>query len=315
MTAERILFIQTETPPYVIHAIQRLKQQSPFRYSEILLLCREEDLEQFRNVEEVTRFLTFSGQSLVKNFLFWKQLNKFGGEIVCAMFSGRAIFWKQKLFFFLHTAKHHLAFDARLDLHEITARTIPRIFRQEPPLFDAIESSGEISRRVLLIQTEHNAKTLQAIESLRHSKLAGPIPIWVFCRDDKSSVFESNPGVAGVFTYSSGELLNNLKNLWKVARFRPNLLAAIFSERPIFRWHKLLFFFLPAKHRLVFNENLDCFYWKLTNFRLLFHKKTFHLLPFWDFLRTVTKIFLFLPRFFYLVIWATAIKLRGKCTF
>ena len=252
--------------------------------------------------------------SQIKERGLWKTWLKtrgqdFGSAVV--FFSGEKGFLALKLLPFLRRVPRILIVNERGNYFFANTRTMARFFYQR---FRDGYSLPTLTSRVLLIQTEHNAQTLKAIRSLRHRKLAGPVPVWVFCREDKRSVFESTPGVAGVFTYSSGGLFENWKDLWRLARFQPNLLAAIFSGRPIFRWHKFLFFLLPAKNRLIFNENLDCFYWKLTNLHLLFHRSASYLLPFRVFLRTIAKIFLFLPRFFYLVIWITIIKLRSRYT-
>ena len=87
-------------------------------------------------------------------------------------------------------------------------------------------------------------------------------PIWVFCREDKRTFYESIPGVDDVRTYSPGSFRANLKTIFGLARSRVEVVSAIFSPQPTFRLQKLLFVLLPARHRLAFNQDLNCYYLK-----------------------------------------------------
>ena len=80
----------------------------------------------------------------------------------------------------------------------------------------------------------------------------------------KKTLYESWPEVSEVVTYESGQTLANLRTILKLARMRVDVLAAIFSGRPIFRLHKLMFLLLPARARLVFNEHRGCWYLRRT---------------------------------------------------
>ena len=51
----KILFIQTETPRYVTHAIKKLKEGRIHPHSEIVLVCCEQDREEFERNSTSTK--------------------------------------------------------------------------------------------------------------------------------------------------------------------------------------------------------------------------------------------------------------------
>lgn len=305
----RILFFQTEAPRYITEAIRKLKQPALFPDCEITLVCREADRPLFQDLREIAAIRTYSRRSLRHNLRLWRELKKADPDLISAVFSGRPFFRKQKLFFFLFSARRRLVFNARLDCYSLTFRTFFRIFRKEPLLFE--DSKGPVT--ILLIQTEEDLESGKAIEVLKNPKVAGEARISVFCGEEKRAFFQSLSGVQQVFSYRVGKPLETIKTLWKLARWRPDIVAAIFSGRPTFRKQKFLFFLLPARNRLVFNQNLDCFYLTKEGIRQaadLFGQTGPFLSVAKIFFRQVAKILLFLPRFLYLVSWISILKCR-----
>ena len=180
----RILFLQTEVPSYVSKAIPQLKAPELFPKSEILLVCRQEDRSLFQDLSEVAATLTYSRRSLRHNLRLFKQLAHFEPDLISAVFSGRPIFRKQKLFFFLFPVRRRLVFNANLDCYDLTPLTVPRILRREPLLPEAGEME-EGTHEVLLIQTEGDLETRQAIQTLSDPRVVTGARISIFCRDDK----------------------------------------------------------------------------------------------------------------------------------
>ncbi|MDA2926239.1 hypothetical protein MYX78_03230 [Acidobacteria bacterium AH-259-G07] len=302
----RLLLVQTETPLYVSHAIGKLKEKKLFPRSEIILLCREADRSEFDSNSQIDQILTYSGGRLWNNFQLWKEIKKLDADMVCAIFSGRPYFKKAKLLFFFLPVRRHLVFNARLDCYDLSPRTFFWIFRKVPLLFE----TEEISHRVVLLQTEHRQDTRSALSVLSNPRIVPKARISVFCAEDSRNIFESLPEVEKVFTWNRHKLLKSLRAAWRMARFHPDVLAAIFSGRPVFRKQKLLFFLLPARHRLVFNENLDCFYLSWRTFHRFFIREAEGTGVPGTFLRKIVRVPLFLPRFAYLSMWATIMKLK-----
>ena len=254
----RILVIQTESPTYVRRAIKVLRKPEMFPRSRICLLCRKEDADRFRNISGLERVLTYSRRKVWSNMGLWRDLKGF--DAVAAVFSGRGVFRKQKLLYFLLPIRHHLAFNARSDCYRLTPRTLSWTLRKDPSFF-AAEKQPVSS--ILFFPTDEDSRACKAIERLQDPKVVSPQPIWVFCREDKRSFYQALPGVEEVRTYAPGRTRENLKTVLALARSRVEVVSSIFSPQPAFRLQKLLFVLLPARHRLAFNqEDLNCYYLK-----------------------------------------------------
>ena len=94
---------------------------------------------------------------------------------------------------------------------------------------------------------------------------------------------------------------------------RVDLVCAIFSGRPIFRLQKLLFLTLPARNRLVLNENLDCYMLRGNLGQFLRPRDRQQERDFSAFVvigRTLAKGLLFVPRFLYLILWAAFVTAK-----
>ena len=254
----RILVIQTESPTYVRRAIEVLRKPEMFPRSRICLLCRKEDADRFRNVSGLESVLTYSRRKVGSNVGLWRDLKGF--DAVAAVFSGRGVFRKQKLLYFLLPIRHHLAFNARSDCYRLTPRTLFWTLRKDPSFFAAEKQPAS---PILFLLTDEDSRARKAIERLQDPKVVSPQPIWVFCREDKRSFYQALPGVEEVRTYAPGRTRENLKTVLALARSRVEVVSSIFSPRPAFRLQKLLFVLLPARHRLAFNqEDLNCYYLK-----------------------------------------------------
>lgn len=300
----KILFMQTETPRYLARALEKLKEKDLHPHSEIVVLCREKDREVFEGNPHVNRVLTYQGGRLKTNLGLAKHIRQVDADVACAVFSGRPFFRKLKLFYFFLPIRRHLVFNAQLDCYYLTPRKFLWIFRKEPPLFDSAEASHQ---RVLLLQTEDPTSTLSALDTLLDPRVVPNASVSVFCSETNRHLFECLEGVQEVFTYHPGRLWRSLRTLFRMVRTRTDVAAAVFSGRPVFRKQKALFFLLPARSRLVFNEKLDCFYLNWRNFSWLFTKS--NQAPVALLLKAL-RLLCFLPRFLYLVIWATVMKLK-----
>ena len=254
----RILVIQTESPTYVRRAIEVLRKPEMVPRSRICLLCRKEDADRFRNVSGLESVLTYSRRKVGSNVGLWRDLKGF--DAVAAIFSGRGVFRKQKLLYFLLPIRHHLAFNARSDCYRLTPRTLSWTLRKDPSFFAAEKQPVS---PILFLLADEDSRARKAIEKLQDPKVVSPHPIWVFCRADKRSFYQALPGVVEVRTYAPGRTRENLQTVLALARSRVEVVSSIFSPQPAFRLQKLLFVLLPARHRLAFNrEDLNCYYLK-----------------------------------------------------
>jgi len=312
----RILLIQTETAPHVAEVLKKLKGKELFPVSELILLCRGEDRDRFKSNPQVNQLLIFK-KSMRNYYQLWRQLRDLNPDIVCALFSGRSYFKKPKLLFFLLPIRWRLVFNAKLDCYDFKLRTFLRIFRQESLLLETTVTDN--LPRLLMIQTEHHLEVIRALERARAKKVAPEARVSILCHHNMESTFRSLPNVEEIYTYDSKNLLEGLRIIRRITDSGTDVVAAIFSGRPIFLKQKLLFFLLPARKKLIFNENLDCFHFSWQRIHLLFAlilrrfqvADTARQLSLLGLLmHKGSKLLLFFPRFAYLLIWATLMKLK-----
>jgi hypothetical protein len=306
----RILLLQTEAPEYIAETVQRLRSPDLFPQSQILLACREEDCSRLQKLEGVEQIVSYGKASKLKeSFSIWRKTKKFRPDINCAVFTGRPIFRKQKLAYFLLGSRQKLAFNASLDNYWMTFTSWHRVFAKEPLLPELI---GETKTDVLVIETAAGSEMLRAIQILQEPHVVPAAGIRVFCRADRRTLFESQAGVDRVVTYSKESLRENLAVIWEILRSRPDVVCAVFSNSRVFRKHKLLFWMVPAGSRLVFNRHLDCFFVDRFSLHYLLDLDRTQFSPLQLLVRLTLRGFLFLPRFAYLLIWRAATKLKRR---
>lgn len=306
----RILLLQTEVVELTIKALDRLDRQSLFVGSRVTVVCRSQDAELFRSHPRVDDVIPFQrGDGWTGSFRLWRKIQDQNADVIAAVLTGRPVFRKQKLYYLLSTIRRHLVFNSSLDAYWLSLFRLPRLLKKDPTL-----SLPDVEHDVLFIQTEAEEVCQSAITRLtRDSRIVPNVRLTVFCREDKLPLFKEMAGVDRVLTYPRDGRVT-LRCLRELLSERPDVVTAIFSGRPIFRKQKLLFFLLRASNRLIFNDALDCYYLNHKTFRYLLpssgvtpgglgprHSRWF-ILP--------IKSILFLPRFFYLVIWITLFRLR-----
>ena len=299
----RILFLQTEGPEYTFECLRRLREKALFPYARILLISREEDRGRLEGLEGVVKTVCWKKGGRISQILrIRRQVKKFRPNLNCAAFTGRPVFRLQKLAYFLLGSRRKLAFNAGHDAYWLALGTIHRIFKKEPFQFPQ-----EKTTKVLMLESSSEANMLAALQTVQEDQVVPNACVTLFCREDKRGIFESSPGVEGTITYSRNTSLKELPVLWRLFRMRPDVLAAVFAGSRIYPKHRLLFWLLPARSRLAFNQNLDCFYVNRKTFHLLFSESS-GTPKSW--LRYGLRAAFFLPRFLYLLAWRAGWKFR-----
>lgn len=305
----RCLVVQTEHPQLVRAAVEKLRKSDLYPDCEVLLVCRQEDLGSFEDLPGV-EFLTYSRQREYRFSGLWRRMSAFRADLVCGVFSGRPIFLKQKLLFFLLPVRRRLIFDAKVQPYRLRLRNLPQILRRSRHQ----EALPELEATILYLPTEEDPIALEILGRLRNRKIVGPGRILVFCSDVKKTLYESRPEVSEVVAYGRRQSLRNMRTILRLARMKVDVVVAILSGRPIFRNHKRLFLLLPARARLVFNEHGDCHYVKRSVRGLLGLWRTPSVPKIGTYQRLSEREFrfsaailikgvLFLPRYLFLILW------------
>ncbi|MGI8783554.1 MAG: hypothetical protein ACR2L2_07900 [Acidobacteriota bacterium] len=118
---------------------------------------------------------------------------------------------------------------------------------------------------VLLVQTDDAATIQTAAQKLLDGNIAGADPtVDILCSASSSATFQPvafPPKVDLVRTYPAKPSWAAARRLLaELRRERYDVAAVVLSGKPTFRKLKLLPWLVGARHRLIFNENLDCFY-------------------------------------------------------
>ena len=309
----RSLVVQTEHARMVLESIRRLRGPQLYPKARCTVVCRPEDSSIFEGFPGVERVFPYPRRPAAWLGLA-RRLYRENPSLVSVTLSGRRVFSLHKLLVLaLFPFRPKLVFNARLDAYWLNLRSLPLVFQREPLLLE--EPGAEIRNEILLIQTDSTDATLEALQHLQSGQAVGPGKIRLLCREEDRQHFLPWLEETDINTWTPG-ISGNLRRMIKVAWTDRDVVTAVFSGQPIFRLQKLAFFLLPARDRLVFNENMDCFY--LTRSRL---GRALRLpsIPVslqgpsarWKhWLRQTAKIVLWIPRFAYLLGWLTVEKLR-----
>jgi hypothetical protein len=243
-------------------------------------------------------------------------IKHFDPDVSSAVLSGRPIFWKPKLGFFALSSSRRYVFDARMDGYWLKLRSSNRIFLQDQKAmakYSEKPQEPQDSPRTLLIETESREAVERAIKTIGKPEVVPNARISLFCGHERARAFKGNPALEEVHCYTKKNLFSDFKVIWPLFRSKPDVLAAIFSGRRIFMKQKILFWLLPARARLAFNEHNDCFYLKRRNalrvLRLERPGSPLDVMASRRVIQLILKGVLFLPRFAYLLVWVTLMKL------
>ena len=230
----------------------------------IWVFCREDKRSFYQALPGVEEVRTYTPGRFRENLKAILALARSRVDVVSSIFSPQPVFRLQKLLFVLFPARHRLAFNQDLNCYYLKGR---RGRRGQPSVWGTLlcvllTRSRSAGRTTLFFPTDEDSKAAEAIGRLQDPKVVSPQPIWVFCREDKRSFYQALPGVEEVRTYTPGRFRENLKAILALARSRVDVVSSIFSPQPVFRLQKLLFVLFPARHRLAFNQDLNCYYLK-----------------------------------------------------
>ena len=308
-----VVLLQTESWRNVAAAAERLGSKKLFPRAEVVVFCKQQDADRLEACSAISRVMVYSRSNPAGLRHDLKEIRRLQPDAITAIFSNPRSFPAAKTLFMLSRSASKLVFNGRLDCFWLGLRTMPQLLRREPVMFDA---AGERVSDILLIQTEDRRMTTRALERTVREKAVNAEQVAVFCSRQEADHFEQHPLVDRVFSYGKGDWKETLSVLRKLRRERWDVVVGLFTGRPIFRLQKLLFLFLPARQRLVFNPSLDYLYLKRSRVARTLRLPSL-LVPrqgdsgaFNEALRKLARGTMFLPRFAYLMAWLSIVKLK-----
>ena len=309
------LVIQSDGGVEMQKVLETLRRKRPTPHSSVALFCRDDQRSHFGFSPGGDYIFTYQPKQWLQNLRVASQLRKLRASVVVTHLSGRPTYRFHKLLFFLVPAGRRLVVNENLDCFYAGRSALVRFFfwRLLNPATPVRPSgSTPTHRRVLLIQSEDPYAMLSTLDVLLKPHIAPLARVTVYCREDARDVLDAHPAVQRVLTYDPAGLRTKLTSLWEAMRSHPDIVAALFSGRPVFRLHRALFLFLPARSRLLFNQNMDCYFlcrsiWARL-FRLRKEETRTRRLARIALIPLIRKL-LFLPRFAYLLVWLGLLQL------
>jgi ADP-heptose:LPS heptosyltransferase len=293
---ENILVVQSAHPDRVLQVLQALAGKSVFTNPRYTLLCRNEPviLECFKNHPMLAGIRCHSGIRSAMSSLRSLRREKYDGAVI--LFTREPEHWKIKIFVFLlgirnklifneagdcfyftwwqasalvwHRVKQRLATTGRHSLDQVrTLLGLPLSVQRRP----APESyPGE---RILVVQSADASGVLRALDRLRQAPLFANPRYTVFCRDLPETVTKFQHHSMVYETRLHTRTHNSWGHLRLLRRQHYDAVVLFLTGEPGYWKIKCFAFLLGAKHKVVFNENNDCFYfqWKAWS-RLLSHR-------------------------------------------
>ena len=154
----------------------------------------------------------------------------------------------------------------------LTWKAVPRhlIFRWKHPLptdhwelvprLEPLHYPGE---RVLIIQSAEPPVIFRALEHLKSNHLFHNPGYWIFCRNKPEDLrqFRAHPMISRVLSHT--ETAGSWEHLVALRRERFEVLVLFFTGDPSYWKIKYFAFLLGVRHKLIFNEHNDCFFFSL----------------------------------------------------
>jgi hypothetical protein len=296
----KVLILQSAHPEFVLQALDSLREHPVFMNPRYALLCsdRPDILRFFQGHPMIDSIHAHSGARTAWKMLAQLRAEKYDSLVL--LFTGEPGYWKTKGFAFLLGTQHKLVFNENGEHFHLTWKSALASFRyrlhhrpkssspgfaaslrdmfsrtrSRLPGFDPAEAPGEYrGERILILQSADPAYVLRALGRLKEAPLFSNPRYTVFCRAFPEVVakFRHHPMLHETRCHSK---TRGSWNHWRHLR-REHYDAVVFllTGEPGYWKMKCFAFLLGARHKVVFNENNDCFYFTWRSwFRLLAHR-------------------------------------------
>ncbi len=298
--SEKILIIQSAHPNCILRALERLHNDPVFANPRYTLLCRNrpEILEFFRNHPMLAAILGHSGARTAWPMLHRLRVEKYDGAVL--FFTGEPGHWKIIWFAFLLGIRHKLVFNENNDCFYFTWKAtfslIRRHLRNRPKAASPKQASrmrtalGRLRRlvprpasqkerehypgeRILILQTAEPASVLRALDRLQQAPLFTKPRYTLFCRafPEVLGQFQNHPMLYETRIHTRTH--NSWNHMRSLRRANFDAVVLFLTGDPGYWKIKCFAFLLGARHKVIFNENNDCFYFKWKAwFGLLVHR-------------------------------------------
>ncbi len=299
--AERkILIVQSAHPDFVLRSLGVLDKNPVFANPRYTLLCsdRPDVLAFFRNHPMIGAIQGHSGIRTAWRMRRCLRAEKYNGIVL--VLTGERGYWKIIAFAFLLGVRSKLVFNEHgecfyfswqaafsLIRHHFKVRPKPtgpnlmiraltaleRQFLHVPRPVPESPRDLYPGERILILQTAEPACVLRALDRLRQAPLFSNPRYTLFCRALPEVVeqFRNHPMLHETRVHTRTH--NSWRHLHRLRNENFDAVVLFLTGDPGYWKMKCFAFLIGTRHRVIFNENNDCFYFKWNAwFNLLAHR-------------------------------------------
>jgi ADP-heptose:LPS heptosyltransferase len=299
--SEKILIVQSAHPEHVLRALEQLKERHVFAHPSYTLLCRNrpEILEFFQAHPMLAGIRVHSGVRTAWQNL--RSLRRENYDGVVLFFAGEPGHWKIQLLAFLLGVPNKLIFKENNDYFLFTWKAAFSLLRQRlgsrlkisrrngmlrmrawlkwpfgrrpQPAVPAGEQERYPGERILVLQSAHPPCVLRALDRLEQAPLFTNPRYSLFCRDypEVREQFQNHPMLYETRVHWRTQ--NSWSHLRRLRHERFDAVVLFMTGDPGYWKIQCFAFLLGARHKVIFNENNDCFYFtRKAWFGLLAHR-------------------------------------------
>lgn len=290
-SVENVLVIQSAHPNRVLRALEQFRERPVFANPRYTLFCRNrpEILEFFKNYPMLAAIRGHSGVRAA-----WRNLRSLRREkydAVVLFFAGEPGHGKIKWFAFLLGVRKKVVFNENNHCFQFTWKAAFSLMKHRMrgrwtasgpnwrsrmlalaslPFRLVFRRGRDVAHehypgeRILVIQSAEPPGVLRALERLRQAPLFTNPRYTLFCRNRTEVLdqFRNHPMLYETRLHT--ETQNSWNHFRSLRRERFDGLVLFMTGDPGYWKIKLFALLLSARHKVIFNENNDCFYftWK-----------------------------------------------------
>lgn len=263
----QVLLLQTATPKRVRVKAEEILAGSIYPDPEITILCSDDPatcryFEEVPGIKVVPLRRKERGRTL-------KKLRRSRFDVLLAFWTGEKGYRRRKLLPLWLSAETKNVEIGDGGIFGLNWKALVRhtLFRWKHPLpvdhweyMPPAEENGVRSEKILILQSAEPPYVLRGLDALKERRLFQNPRYYLFCRNkpEVTKHFHGHPMLQEVRVHSEAQ--NSWRHLRRLRKERFDGLVLFFTGDPSYRKIKCFAFLLGSRHKVVFNENNDCFY-------------------------------------------------------
>jgi ADP-heptose:LPS heptosyltransferase len=299
-----VLLFETDNIEIVQEVIRVTRSERVIPNARITVFCRNSSADLLKLNPLVKNTISYKDHSITSWLAKASRTVTNRNTVIAGVLNGRKRFFFSKLLFCFCRNRHRLVFNGSLDCCFWNHHTYGQIIVQG--LKAGVNSPfADNPRKVLILETAGLETMKKLISTAAEPKVNPNARITLFCNENRRETFSAIPEIEKIITYSDTSPWRKFRTSLRIIFSYPDAVVARFSGGKDFMPLKTLFWLVRTPNRIIFNKTLDCYYLNQKTAGLFFFGGNSSLYDNFlvSALRKIAKVFLFLPRFAYLLSW------------